>query len=72
MKDIIDLAAEYNITSIHYMWLIVKGEAVKDEFLSPEIIFSELKDKTPVISHDASTNGLINVFKEWRKASGKE
>ena len=35
-------------------------------------VFSELKDKTPVISHDASTNGLINVFKEWRKASGKE
>ncbi len=28
-------------------------------------ILPELKDKTPVYSHDASTNGLMNVCKNW-------
>ncbi len=30
-------------------------------------ILPELKDDIPVTSHDASTNGLINAFKEMRK-----
>jgi len=29
-------------------------------------ILPELKDNTPIDSHDASTNGLINAFKELR------
>ncbi|WP_159565860.1 glucose-6-phosphate isomerase [Budvicia diplopodorum] len=29
-------------------------------------ILPELKDDKPVSSHDASTNGLINAFKQWR------
>jgi len=28
-------------------------------------ILPELKNKTSVISHDSSTNGLMNTFKEW-------
>jgi glucose-6-phosphate isomerase len=32
-------------------------------------ILSELADDSPVDSHDASTNGLINAFKEMGKAS---
>lgn len=31
-------------------------------------ILPELKDDEPVSSHDASTNGLINQYKTWRKA----
>ncbi|MFI5451072.1 glucose-6-phosphate isomerase [Pedobacter sp. UC225_61] len=27
----------------------------------------ELKDNQPVNTHDSSTNGLINLYKEWRK-----
>ena len=30
-------------------------------------ILPELKDANPIDSHDASTNGLINAFKEMRK-----
>jgi glucose-6-phosphate isomerase len=30
-------------------------------------ILPELEDKTPVTSHDASTNGLINLYKARRK-----
>jgi glucose-6-phosphate isomerase len=30
-------------------------------------ILPELKDATPIDTHDASTNGLINAFKEMRK-----
>jgi glucose-6-phosphate isomerase len=30
-------------------------------------ILPELKDDQPVNSHDASTNGLINQYKNWRK-----
>ena len=30
-------------------------------------ILPELKDNNPVDTHDASTNGLINAFKEMRK-----
>ena len=30
-------------------------------------ILPELADNEPVISHDSSTNGLINRFKEWRQ-----
>ena len=30
-------------------------------------ILPELKDDRPVRTHDASTNGLINAFKEMRK-----
>ena len=30
-----------------------------------EKILPELKDKNPAVSHDSSTNGLINTFKEW-------
>ncbi|RYF23027.1 MAG: glucose-6-phosphate isomerase, partial [Flavobacteriales bacterium] len=26
----------------------------------------ELKDNSPVASHDSSTNGLINQYKSWR------
>ena len=29
-------------------------------------ILPELQDQTPVSSHDASTNGLINQYKAWR------
>lgn len=29
-------------------------------------ILPELKDNQPVSSHDVSTNGLINAFKQWR------
>ncbi len=29
-------------------------------------ILPELGDKTPISSHDSSTNGLINAFKNWR------
>ncbi|GKX52034.1 glucose-6-phosphate isomerase [Budvicia aquatica] len=29
-------------------------------------IWPELKDNQPVSSHDVSTNGLINAFKQWR------
>ena len=32
----------------------------------------ELKDDKPVDSHDSSTNGLINAFKNMRKLAGKE
>ncbi|MDP3665258.1 MAG: hypothetical protein Q8R50_01150 [Sediminibacterium sp.] len=31
-------------------------------------ILPELTDDEPVSSHDASTNGLINAFKVYRKA----
>lgn len=30
-------------------------------------IYPELASSTPVLSHDASTNGLINQYKKWRK-----
>ena len=30
-------------------------------------ILPELSDNRPVASHDCSTNGLINVFKQMRK-----
>ncbi|MBP1649686.1 MAG: Glucose-6-phosphate isomerase, partial [Bacteroidetes bacterium] len=30
-------------------------------------IFPELKDETGMTSHDSSTNGLINTFKEFRR-----
>ena len=30
-------------------------------------ILPELKDANPIDTHDASTNGLINAFKEMRK-----
>ncbi|RZM14212.1 MAG: glucose-6-phosphate isomerase, partial [Pedobacter sp.] len=29
-------------------------------------ILPELKDNEPVTTHDASTNGLINQYKNWR------
>lgn len=32
-----------------------------------EKIIPELKDATPVYSHDSSTNGLINIYKKMRK-----
>lgn len=32
-------------------------------------ILPELKDNEPVTSHDCSTNGLINAFKEMRMFS---
>ena len=32
-------------------------------------ILPELKDIEPVVSHDCSTNGLINAFKEMRMSS---
>jgi glucose-6-phosphate isomerase len=31
-------------------------------------ILPELADTTPVASHDSSTNGLINAFKEMRRS----
>lgn len=31
-------------------------------------ILPELTDQQPVLSHDASTNGLINQYKHWKKA----
>ncbi|MEN8808519.1 MAG: glucose-6-phosphate isomerase, partial [Desulfobacterales bacterium] len=33
-------------------------------------ILPELEDNAPVASHDSSTNGLINAFKEMRRRSG--
>ncbi len=30
-------------------------------------ILPELPDDNPVVSHDSSTNGLINAFKEMRQ-----
>ena len=33
-------------------------------------ILPELEDNAPVVSHDSSTNGLINAFKEMRRRSG--
>lgn len=33
-------------------------------------ILPELSDESPAISHDSSTNGLINAFKEMRKSPG--
>jgi glucose-6-phosphate isomerase len=30
-------------------------------------ILSELRDDAPVAAHDASTNGLINAYKEMRE-----
>jgi glucose-6-phosphate isomerase len=30
-------------------------------------ILPELEGEAPVVSHDSSTNGLINAFKQWRK-----
>jgi glucose-6-phosphate isomerase len=32
-------------------------------------ILPELDDEAPVASHDSSTNGLINAFKEMRRLS---
>jgi glucose-6-phosphate isomerase len=32
-------------------------------------ILPELKDERPVHTHDASTNGLINAYKNMRKAT---
>jgi len=32
-------------------------------------ILPELADDQPVVSHDSSTNGLINTFKQWRQRS---
>ena len=29
-------------------------------------ILPELKDDSPVTTHDSSTNGLINQYKKWR------
>lgn len=42
MTDIIDLAAEYNINSVHFMWLIMTGRAKPEIFVEPETIFSHL------------------------------
>jgi len=42
MEYIIDLAARYNFFSVHYMWLILKGEAGEKDFVSPEVIFDHL------------------------------
>lgn len=29
-------------------------------------VLPELKNEATIISHDASTNGLINLYKKWR------
>jgi ubiquinone/menaquinone biosynthesis C-methylase UbiE len=44
MKDIIDLAKEYNIDSVHYMWLILTGSAKPEIYVEPDIIFGHLKN----------------------------
>jgi len=30
-------------------------------------ILRELKEDSPTNSHDSSTNGLMNAYKEWRR-----
>jgi len=35
-------------------------------------VLPELADDRPVHSHDSSTNGLINAFKEMRKDGNKK
>ncbi|MCE2572699.1 glucose-6-phosphate isomerase [Motilimonas eburnea] len=49
----------WNIFSFD-QWGVELGKQLANQILP------ELQDNTPVASHDASTNGLINQFKAWR------
>jgi glucose-6-phosphate isomerase len=53
----------WNIFSFD-QWGVELGKQLAKE------IFPELGDNKPVDSHDSSTNGLINAFKEMRKGAG--
>ncbi|KDM90309.1 glucose-6-phosphate isomerase [Photobacterium galatheae] len=50
----------WNIYSFD-QWGVELGKQLANQILP------ELADQTPVSSHDSSTNGLINAFKQWRQ-----
>ncbi|UTM57086.1 glucose-6-phosphate isomerase [Photobacterium sp. CCB-ST2H9] len=50
----------WNIYSFD-QWGVELGKQLANQILP------ELADNTPVSSHDSSTNGLINAFKQWRQ-----
>ncbi len=42
MEDIVDLAADRNISSVHYLWLMITGKAEPDAFVPPQQLFDGL------------------------------
>ena len=52
--------AIWNINSFD-QWGVELGKVLA------KVIGKELDDKKAVATHDASTNGLINQFKEWEE-----
>jgi len=42
MDRIVDIAHQYNIKNVHYLWLFKKGRSNAAMFVDPEIIFAEL------------------------------
>ncbi|MCD6585893.1 MAG: methyltransferase domain-containing protein [Desulfobacteraceae bacterium] len=42
MTDIVDVAAKYNISEVHYLWLFVFGNADSNMSVPPEILFDHL------------------------------
>ncbi len=42
MPDIVDLAADYNLSGVHYMWLLVTGKAGPQAFVPPDLLFERL------------------------------
>jgi len=43
LNKIVDLAAKYNIYSVHFMWLILTGSAKPEIFADPDLIFEHLE-----------------------------
>ncbi|MGM0418159.1 MAG: DUF5714 domain-containing protein [Thermodesulfobacteriota bacterium] len=43
LNKIVDLAAEYNFISVHFMWLILTGSAKPEIFADPDLIFEHLE-----------------------------
>jgi len=42
MTDIVDVAAGYHLSEVHYLWLFVFGNADSNMFVAPEILFDHL------------------------------
>ncbi len=67
MVDVVALAGDYDISNAHFLWLLPTGNAGKDDFTDPDILFANLKfaaaaaEKTGVVI-DNIKNMASRVF----------
>lgn len=43
MADVVMLAGDYDISNVHFLWLLPTGNARKDDFTDPDTLFTHLK-----------------------------